>query len=371
MKTLSILIIKNITIAIFLSLSIHTKTFAWGGRGHHTICDAASFLVQEPGLLEYLRYKPHVMGHLCNIPDIHWKSLGADISRIGSPAHYVDPEILGLKIKDIPLDYKLLVKKYTNTENKFKSGTVRSIPSEFGSNWWRADQFFRRAIAVKSTWSKAKLPKGFKEEQNDEHPYNKSAFEFMVNLGLMGHFVGDNSQPYHTTADYDGYESGHGGIHAYYEENLLGELGSDLQNKVVQEGQRLLKLAQKDAKNPEVSFLVQKTVLEKMKTHAELSYNDIEKIKNLDPVLEPSVLKNEKGMKIKTPAKRKPAAEVAQTFEPLIVTHLARASALLATLWDEAYKKVGRPKMSAYKSYKYPIAPDFIEPDYFDLKYAK
>ena len=61
-----------------LLLLVSSTAFGWGGRGHDTICRTASFLVKEPALKEYLRNKPQMMGHVCNIPDFYWKSLGGD-----------------------------------------------------------------------------------------------------------------------------------------------------------------------------------------------------------------------------------------------------------------------------------------------------
>jgi hypothetical protein len=81
-----------------------------------------------------------------------------------------------------------------------------------------------------------------------------------------------------------------------------------------------------------------------------------------------SELKKELGMEIRTAAERPPAETIADKLQPLIVIELSRAATLLAQLWDEAYIKVGRPKLAAYKSYRYPFTPDFIQPDYFDIQ---
>lgn len=120
-------------------------TWAWGGRGHDAICEAASFLVKDPGLKEFLRYRSHVMGHLCNVPDIYWKSLPPEVSKIGHATHFVDLEILGLRYEEIPLDYAQLMADFTGKENKFKPGTkIKSIPEDFGSLWWRVDEFVKK-----------------------------------------------------------------------------------------------------------------------------------------------------------------------------------------------------------------------------------
>jgi hypothetical protein len=320
--------------------------------------------VKDPGLKEYLRNKPQMMGHLCNMPDFYWKSLGGDAVKYGSPAHFIDAEILGLPIKDIPTDYKKIIADYTGKEDKFKNdgSTIKNIPKEFGSAWWRADQFVRRISDMKEAFSAAKPPENAKEEQDDSLPYNKLVFDMAVNMGLMGHFVGDTSQPFHSTADHDGWKAGHGGIHSYYEDAIVAEFDGDLDARVLTEARSL--------KNP--SFLKPKTVVEKMRALGEISQKEVATIFKLDPVIKKSVENTEQhGMKLRTPAERQPAVVGYKRMNKMIVTELARSAVLLASLWDEAYANAGKPKLAAYKSYKYPFTVEFIYPDYFDITPAK
>ncbi|MCE3010976.1 MAG: hypothetical protein LW875_10230 [Proteobacteria bacterium] len=140
-------------------LAFQSRAWAWGGKGHHTVCQAATALVQEKELKEFLSKRPHIMGHLCNIPDIYWKSLGSEPNKVGNPTHYIDPEILGMTAKDVPLDFTRIVEKFQGSENQFEKGKkVFSVAGEFGSNWWRADQFFRRATANKDQWAQSTPP---------------------------------------------------------------------------------------------------------------------------------------------------------------------------------------------------------------------
>lgn len=337
------------------------STYAWGGRGHHTICEAAGYLTQEKGLRDYLKSKGHIMGYLCNIPDTHWRDISGEFSKLGAPTHYVDMEILGVKPEDFPTDLKAIIFKYQGQESPLEKGKIlRSIPSEMGTNWWRADQFYRRAVALGERWKSLEAPKGSKEEQNEDLDFNKTAWDFILNLGFMGHFVGDNGQPYHSTEDYDGYGKGHGGIHSYYEETMVSAQGPELLTDVIHEAKKLQKQKAK------VSFLKNESVIENMKQLAVLSFADIQEVNKVDKVLTPSVLKEEKGMKIKTPAQRESADIMGPKFKTMITKHLARSAALLAQIWDQAYIKVGRPSLVAHKSYKFPHKPDFVVPDYVE-----
>jgi hypothetical protein len=362
--------VKNgliITLMVLVNAVFNSTAMAWGGRGHHSICHSAVFLLKENGLREYLQTRPHMMGHLCNIPDFWWKSLGTDANKLGNPSHFIDLEILAMAPKDVPADYQKIVDQYTGQKNQFKKeGNIFSIPTEFGSVWWRADQFFRRAIGVEKDWKLAVVPASPKEEQDENFPYNKFSYDFIVNLGLMGHFVADASQPFHGTSDYDGYAVGHGGIHAFYEDLGVGAVGPELELKVVEAGKKLQILANKKDKN--VKFLTNENVIERMRALSEISIKEMAPLLAVDPVTKPSEVKMEKGMSLRTPAMRKDISVVAKKFEPFIIKEMSRSATLLAQIWDEAYIKVGRPKMTAYKSYKYPFTPEFVAPDYFKEK---
>ncbi len=343
------------SITFLFSLNI----LAWGGRGHSAICEAAVFLVKNPNLKEYLQNKPQMMGHLCNIPDTYWRSLSDESRKYGDPTHFIDIEILGLKINEIPADYKKIVASYTGSENKFRDGSkIFSVPTEFGSIWWRADQFYRLALEDGKKLKNATVPKGVKEEQNEDLDYNKSFFNMIINLGLMGHFVGDVGQPYHNTSDYDGYAANHGGIHAYFEDSSVAYFGPDLVARITKKASSL--------KSPK--FLKPDSVIEKMRALSEISSLEIKSINKVDPVIKPSVLRIEKGLSLRTPAERQPASVGFKRFEKLIVEEMARSSLLLAHLWDKAFIEAGEPTTKAYKSYKYPLTVDFVMPDYFEIK---
>jgi hypothetical protein len=351
---------KKIFFAILFASSFAQ---AWGGRGHDAICRTASYLVKEKGLKEYLRNKPQMMGHLCNMPDFYWKSLNNEATKYGNPAHFIDFEITGRTVKDIPLDYKKIVTEYTGKPNKLKNdgSTIKFVPTEFGSVWWRADQFSRRIEDLKVRFENAKAPANRKEEQDNDLEYNKLVYQMITDMGLMGHFVADTSQPFHTTADYDGYIAGHGGIHAYFEDGIVSEFDGNLESMMLSEAKTMTKAA----------FLKPTTVIEKMKALSLASTNEIPKILKADPIIKKSEVKKEHGMEIRTEAERQPASVAFKRLNKLVLTDLTRGAVLLANLWDDAYVKAGRPKLSAYKSYKYPFTVDFVMPDYFDIPAEK
>lgn len=351
------------SVFVFTTLTIFSlQTFAWGGRGHAAICESAVFLVKNQQLKEYLQNKPQIMAHLCNIPDTYWRSISPEIKTLGDPGHYINAENIGLKIKDIPTDFRQIVKTYTGRPSLVKENTsIFSVPEELGSLWWRADQFYRRAIADGQAMKKLSPPQNSKEEQNEDLPYNQNFFELVVNLGLMGHFIGDAAQPLHNTSDYDGYAVGHGGIHGYFEDTALSYFDADLVSRIVKKARAM--------KTP--AFVKQKTLVENMRVLSEISADDLKAILKADPVISPSTLKIEKGMSLRTSAERKPGNIGFKSFEKLLLEELTRAAYMLAYNWDQVFKVSGEPPVKAYKSYRYPHTPDFVTPDYYDVKVIK
>lgn len=339
-----------------VSLLISSAAFSWGGRGHDSICRTAVFLVKDKQLRDFLRNKPQMMGHLCNMPDFYWRGISPEVSKLGNPTHFIDVEITGTPVKDIPDDYAKVMTEFTGTPNKFKNdgSKIFSVPTEFGSVWWRADQFYRLVSNMKADFAAAAPPANSKEEQNNDLPYNKLVYQMTIDMGLMGHFVGDTSQPFHTTADYDGYATGHGGIHSYFEDAAVGEFDGDLDALVLKEARAM--------KNP--PFLKPETVVGKMKALSIISTAEVPALLKLDPVIEKSTVVKDHGMDVRTPAKRQDAHVGYERFHKHIVTELARGAVLLAELWDESYANAGRPQLKAFKSYKYPFTVEFIAPDY-------
>lgn len=337
-------------------------SFAWGGRGHHTVCSVAVHLVQDKNLREFLMKRPHTMGHLCNIPDIYWKSLPRDQMKGGDSAHFIDPEIAGLKIRDVPLDFSELERTLTGQPNRFKPGAIiRSVVEEFGSSWWRADQFFRRVVARKDAFAAA-VPPARQQEQDDQFPYNREVYGLMIDMGLMGHYVGDASQPFHTSADYDGYAAEHGGLHAYYEETTVAMADGDLEALVLKSARKI---------KPSVAWLNQRGVLASMREFTAVSHAEMPKVFHLDPMIKKSTVRNENGLQIKEPAVRESAEVGWKRFKPMIVAQMGRSARLLAQFWDQAYADAGRPNLEPYRSYRYPFTPEYVPLDYANLPAAE
>lgn len=329
--------------SIVLTLCFSSALGAWGNRGHHEICSAATYLVQNKALKDFLRSREHRMGFLCNIPDIYWRDLPREQSSLGNPTHFINADKAGATLESLDTRFSKILKNSKDPE----------IAAKLGSLWWRADQFYRRALASAKSAAKSAAPKNIIEQQNRDLPFNRWVYEMHVDMGIMGHFVGDVMMPYHNNSDYDGWQKGRGGIHSFYEETCVDTLGADLKSELIAKASEL----------PKKGFLDPKSsVVERMKAASLLAVSEIPEIEKFDELINPSIDSP------KTPARRRDPEKACPAFKPLIVTQMARATALLAQLWDEIYEKGRRPPVKLYRSYEYPFMPPFVAPDYLEAK---
>jgi len=63
-------------------------------------------------------------------------------------------------------------------------------------------------------------------------------------------------------------------------------------------------------------------------------------------------------------AERRDASELRFKYHELTVERLATAAEVLANLWLKAWEDAGKPDFKGYRSFAYPVAPEFIQPDY-------
>ncbi len=346
---------KTLVLIVFgFSCFCSTNAYAWGGRGHHAICEAATQLVKDKQLQLFFSKRANVMGHLCNIPDIHWRDLGA-IAEVGNATHYFEPDLVGVDIKDIPLEYASMSEMLKGKTHAELKSPIKSVSGEVGTIWCRADQFYRRAIESAKKMKNLSLPKERAEKQKYDFPFNVAGLDMITNMGVMGHFTGDVAQPLHNTHNYDGYQTGHGGIHNYYEEAVVAAIDSQLVAKIVKEASR---------KQNTYKFLNEPSTVGKMKGLATIAYSELNSVFKLDSVTKSSVFDKSGALVKKVPAERPAPELVVKKYEPLIISQMARSATLLAKLWEEIYEKSGKPELKSYESYKFPFQPEFVPPDY-------
>ncbi len=312
-------------------------------RGHGLVCEAAVHLVNNKELKRFLTAKIPAMTYLCNLPDTYWKSIPE-----GAPGyftHFFEPDIMGMNFETMPTSFQEVEALGKGKMNLNTNQPILSVAREVGSNWWRADQFLRLSLAA------AKRAKASGVLIKDD----PDVYQMWVMMGLMGHFIGDNAQPFHNTRDYDGWVIHHGGIHRYYEGDLVDALPPDILSSIIKRAPRATR---------ELQLKNQKIFIEHMRTLSILSYKDIQLLIKQDPILEKSTVSREKGMEIRKEAKRKEASLAIRKFEKHLVTHLSRGAVLLAWSWDQIFNEAEKPPIDRNNSYQFPHQFKYIPTDY-------
>lgn len=166
-----------------------STAFGWGQDGHRLINKAAADLM-ETGAADFFRENAEGLALTATTPDVKWKDRATHAAE--APTHFFQWDVYKNSILSQTIDRVVL------------SQAMSSLGGEFvkknGSAVWRVDQIFRRLVnALKSQkWGTA-----------------------LQMAGVMGHYVGDLSQPMHDTKDYDGQSIGRRGIHRYFETTLV------------------------------------------------------------------------------------------------------------------------------------------------------
>ncbi len=390
---------------------VESPALAWGERGHNTVgYTAARFFhhwlqeTEKEQVGNAFDVRDYQMGHLSNIPDISWKAVKVDtIKKLNYVNHFFDPEVLlGLpasdnakdaaafqkQIRELPLTWKEVEKTYAGKPNTFKKGHPPVQPYfDSGSAPWRAADLYDKMVFF---FQCAKQKENAKDTRFHKELFplqgnrivrhvtcGKSATRDEALLaayvagGLMGHFVGDLAQPLHATADFDGWSKGLGGIHAYYESELVHVMKDDLNEAVLahardQKFQReVKKRIGGDWNAPVVKIMLNLAADSWGRRH------DIEKLDQRYAVLELGDklprgygADDTKGAK---PAKRRPVTQkVAAHFRDITVDRIATAATILSHFWYAAWKQAGSPKLADVSriATPYPLDAAFLMPDY-------
>jgi hypothetical protein len=256
---------------VFLALYFSQIAWGWGEVGHHIIARSAVETLKFHPLLSSSRLTPndkesvqnfinrfkskqYQQGHLANIPDTYWRNLDHGLEEtgtlLGSPSHYFDSENIFAFFKTNDFSQVKIPLTYSEAKKNFSS--INHFFSEVGSLPWRAQQFTDLyAAALKS--SGGLNCKGNREAELAMRKVTAYA-------GLLAHFTGDVSMPYHTSIDHDAIAVGQKGIHSYFEQDLVDELEiSDLYRKAVEKARVLLNSPGEANGTPSLEILHQRS----------------------------------------------------------------------------------------------------------------
>lgn len=353
--------------------NLPSAAFAWGERGHDLVTRVAARLIAEDKeyagqLANAFIAKEHMLAHLANVPDIVWRNIGKEVEDVNGPTHYIDLEYVSTapsvsSLPKTPTEAEAAMKKLCAEKPKDfvcpdeKTGAPKVTAA--GTAPFRIRQLTGMMAAA---FQRAKAAQGKDGQESDSKGFTSAVNEALLYGGILSHFVGDLANPYHTTRDYNGYEIGGGGVHGYFETDIVNTFDLKWDAEVFDRAQKLSGLTRLK------SLLVGEKGWEKdplMVAYALTvdSFSHLKKLQDMD--FKHAVTKkgsNEKGLKIK--ADRRPAEQVAKHYRDIATDRIALGAATLAWLWKSAWLQGGQPDLKTYQSYDYPTTPEFISPDY-------
>ncbi len=356
-----------LALALMVGLTTPPRTLAWGERGHDIVTRVAVRLLaakvaKGTPLATQFGRKEFMLGHLSNVPDIVWRNQGEAIEKLNAPTHFLDLEYVSPEVTfaTTPRTPEAALSRMKELCARPPTGYTcpvkdpdRPDESSAGTAPFRVSQLHRLTVeSLKTSASSGKT---------DDAAIDRA----FLTAGLMSHFIGDLGNPYHATAHYDGWETGQGGIHSYFESAVVSSYRLALDQEVFDAAltgrglERTLKqipLADRPSLSRDPVALATALALD--------SYSRLAAANAIDRKF--AVLKaSGVGLDGKRfGAERRDASELRFKFHELTVERLATAAEMLAHLWLLAWEDAGRPDFKGYRSFAYPVSPDFIPPDY-------
>jgi len=341
---------KLISCRMFLAASLFacaTSAYAWGERGHDLITRVAvqnlrAISDDNQALVKPFVERNHMLGHLSNVPDIVWRApYMTELERQENySTHFINLEKVYKGVatwSDLPDDFDAYSK-----DALAKGHTA----VEVGTAPWRVSQLYNRMVQALILAGQAEDKKALEDSVN----------QALLMGGLMSHFVGDLANPHHTTANYDGQLSGQRGLHAYFEHEVIAQLPFELSAQVAMQAKKNWLATYPKSEQKAILSNPQKLVWALVAN----SHSRLPELLRLDTQY--SLLEESKSEKDR--ATRKPVTETARHYEAFAIERLAIGASTLSQLWVLAWQQAGAPDLSTFRSYNYPVKPDFIRPDY-------
>jgi hypothetical protein len=284
---------KALVAGLFVALS--PAALAWGPLGHRMVAETAALLVEDDlpaGWGPILTRHRFELGVYSFLPDARFRYIDGASGRIEAPTHFVN-------LDDTSGD-----------------------ASRRGSVDRRIVQFLELARGV---LTEVHAPKGGYQRGATAEGDARRVYVGLYDLGVMAHYSGDASMPYHATLDFNGYSLGEGGIHFYFESDCVNALEPGLAADVLSAARknrvRWLRDWKADPKRP--SELVNAVLADSLAAVRKVSELDrLHAVTKLQPA----------GSKLD--AERKPAGSGCRAMRPLLVDRLARGAVLTAFLWE-------------------------------------
>ena len=189
---------RGFVLAIFLCLLTIQFSFGWGSRAHKMINQIA-FEMLPPGLPAFMRDGKTLeeMEYLGPEPDRWRSSAEPELSEAQAPEHFIDLELAGIAAPGgLPVGRFEFIRDLERARRKHPRLAEKLTPEKVGLLPWQANEMFER-LTVDMREYRFRL---------DTHrPTYGVQQAILYDAGILGHYVGDGSQPLHTTINYNGW----------------------------------------------------------------------------------------------------------------------------------------------------------------------
>ena len=274
---------------LVLGLLMSNQAFAWGQKGHMAVNRVAISMVSNPEAKKFLQTNSREVIRFASTPDTQWKS-GPDADK-EKPMHWFQMDAynsnrLGDGLADVV---------FGRAQDELGQDYVQKN----GLAMWRVSDFYVQLLDA----------------------LKKGDFKRAVQIaGVMGHYVGDMTQPMHATSDYDAQSINKPGSHKYYETTLVDRMDDNHLDASAEQvaGTRrseLERLVGNDLDNSKIQHLAW--------GEASGAYNDLKGVYDRFEQSSPDD----------------------QWLEGDVSPRIGRASALLGKIWDVAFASVGAGKL--------------------------
>jgi methylenetetrahydrofolate--tRNA-(uracil-5-)-methyltransferase len=208
-------------LAMFLCLAA-PHSFGWGRDGHKIINRVAmetlpanipAFL-RTPQALDEIEY-------LGPEPDRWRSSAEPELSVAGAPEHFLDLELADLAAPNgLPTERYDFLDDLNEADRLHPDLAERLTPQKVGLLPWQAEEDFERFTVDMGDYRR------LQEARAETYGAEQA---ILYDIGCLGHFVGDGSQPLHTTINYNGWVTidnpeaftRHHGIHSQFETDFV------------------------------------------------------------------------------------------------------------------------------------------------------
>jgi hypothetical protein len=353
-----------------MAFGLPVKAFAWGSIGHRTVAESSALLMNKSsasGWGPFLTRHRFELGIYSMYPDTVFRKIDGHSGKVETLTHFFDIDLaLGIKpgeyakmhaSGEIEKRLTTLPREHGEAKKLFETlvGNAEKADS-LGQSPWRVEQLME--LIRNELKDVTRLEGGYQSGASAKGDARK-AYLALFYLGVLSHYVSDAFVPHHSTADWNGYRTGQGGLHFYFETDCVDAHDPTLAEKVMKEAERgregWLKHWKAVGKGSEarVAGLMYRVYLDSFQALQPLNVADRKNaiVKGSDPA------KDEMAV-------RKPAQEGCRAMQKQVIERLAKGAVLTSYLWSLVLPEVAFSTERALQFNDFELSPEYIIPKY-------